>query len=75
MAWIALRYRGEEYTAAQLIAISRRFLEGTGCEYRSYEIYDDCDMLMVCGVDEQGEETVLELPLDELAAYAPEKEA
>ena len=27
MAWIALSYRGEEYTAAQLISISKEFLE------------------------------------------------
>ena len=45
MAWIALRYRGEEYTAKQLIDISRRFLEGSGCTFQSYEIYDDCDEL------------------------------
>lgn len=71
MAWIALRYRGEEYTAAQLIDIAKRFVEGSGVAFRSYEIYDDCDMLMVCGVDEQGEETALELPLDELSSYLP----
>ncbi len=73
MAWIALRFRGKEYTAAQLIAISKRFLEDTGCEYRSYEIYDDCDMLMVTGVDKDGQETELELPLDELTLYAPQE--
>ena len=48
MAWIALSYRGRDYTAKDLIDISKKFLEGTGSTFRSYEIYDDCDMLMVC---------------------------
>lgn len=69
MAWIALSYRGEEYTAAQLISISKEFLEGSGCTFKNYEIYDDCDMLMICGTDEKGEEATFELSLDDLADY------
>ena len=69
MAWIALSYRGQDYTAKDLIDISKRFLEGTGSTFRSYEIYDDCDMLMVCSVDGEGRETCCELSLDELAQY------
>lgn len=69
MAWIALRYRGEEYTARDLIQISQRFLEGTGTTFQNYEIYDDCDMLMICGVDSQGQETCCELSMDELPNY------
>ena len=69
MAWIALSYRGEEYTAKDLIEISKKFLEGTGITYTSYEVYDDCDMLMICGVDEKGAEVSCELSLDELGEY------
>ena len=69
MAWIALSYRGEEYTAKELIEISKRFLEGTGSTFTNYEVYDDCDMLMVCGVDADGRETCLELALDDLPEY------
>lgn len=69
MAWIALRYRGEEYTARDLIDISKRFLEGSGSTFQNYEIYDDCDMLMICGVDSQGRETCCELSLDDLPRY------
>lgn len=69
MAWIALSYRGEEYTAKELIEISKKFLEGTGSTFSNYEIYDDCEMLMVCGVDAEGHETCMELALDELVNY------
>lgn len=69
MAWIALRYRGAEYTAKQLIDISRRFLEGSGCAFQGYEIYDDCDLLMITGTDAQGQEVTFELSLDELDGY------
>lgn len=69
MAWIALRYRGAEYTARQLIDISRRFLEGSGCAFQGYEIYDDCDLLMITGTDAQGQEATFELSLDELDGY------
>ncbi len=69
MAWIALSYRGSEYTAKQLIEISRRFLEGSGCTFQGYEIYDDCDMLMITATDASGAECTFELSLDELNAY------
>lgn len=69
MAWIALRYRGEEYTAKQLIDISRRFLEGSDCAFQGYEIYDDCDLLVITGTDEAGTESSFELSLDELGEY------
>lgn len=69
MAWIALSYRGEDYTAKELIEISKKFLEGTGSTFSNYEIYDDCEMLMVCGVDAEGRETCMELALDELVNY------
>lgn len=69
MAWIALRYRGAEYTAKQLIDISRRFLEGSGCTFQGYEIYDDCDLLMITGTDAQEQEVTFELSLDELDGY------
>ena len=69
MAWIALSYRGEDYTAKELIEISKKFLEGTGSTFSNYEIYDDCEMLMVCGVDAEGRETCMELSLDELVNY------
>lgn len=69
MAWIALSYRGEDYTAKELIEISKKFLEGTGSTFTNYEIYDDCDMLMICGVDADGRETCVELSLDELLEY------
>ena len=38
MAWIALSYRGEEYTAKDLIEISKKFLEGSGSTFTNYEI-------------------------------------
>ena len=66
MAWIALSYRGEDYTAKELIEISKKFLEGTGTTFTNYEIYDDCDMLMVCGLDAEGREICCELSLDDL---------
>lgn len=69
MAWIALRYRGEEYTAKDLIDISKKFLEDTGASFTNYEIYDDCDMLMICGVDPEGREISCELSLDDLGQY------
>ena len=69
MARIALSYRGEEYTAKDLIEISKKFLEGSGSTFTNYEIYDDCEMLMVCGVDANGQETCMELSLDELGNY------
>ena len=69
MAWIALSYRGEEYTAKELIEISKKFLEGTGTTFTNYEIYDDCDMLMICGVDADGREICCELSLDDLVNY------
>ena len=72
MAWIALSYRGEEYTAKELIEISKKFLEGSGITFTNYEIYDDCEMLMGCGVDADGRETSCELSLDELATYLAE---
>ena len=69
MAWIALSYRGEDYTAKELIEISKKFLEGTGSTFTNYEIYDDCEMLMICGIDADGRETCMELSLDELIDY------
>ena len=69
MAWIALSYRGEDYTAKDLIEISKKFLEGSGSTFTNYEIYDDCEMLMICGVDAEGKETCMELSLDELVNY------
>ena len=72
MAWIALNYRGEEYTAKDLIGISKKFLEGTGTTFSNYEVYDDCDMLMICGVDADGNEVCCELSLDELPNYRAE---
>ncbi len=69
MAWIALSYRGADYTAKDLIDISKKFLEGTGNTFVSYEVYDDCDMLMICGVDAEGRETSCELSLDDLPNY------
>ena len=69
MAWIALSYRGEDYTAKELIEISKKFLEGTVSTFTNYAIYDDCEMLMVCGLDADGRETCLELSLDELVNY------
>ena len=41
MAWIALSYRGEEYTAKELIDISTKFLECSGITFTNYEVYDD----------------------------------
>ena len=52
-----------------MIDISRKFLEGTGVSFTNYEVYDDCEMLMVCGVDADGNETCCELALDELVHY------
>ena len=49
MTWIALRYRGGEYSARDLIDIANRFLEDTGYDFVKYEIYDDCDLLMITG--------------------------
>lgn len=69
MAWIALSYRGEDYTAKDLINISKKFLEGTGSTFTNYEIYDDCEMLMICGIDADGRETCVELSLDDLVDY------
>ena len=69
MAWIALSYRGEEYTAKELIDISKKFLEGSGITFTNYEVYDDCDMLMVCGLDAEGHEVCCELSLDDLIHY------
>ena len=69
MAWIALSYRGQEYTAKELIEISKKFLEGSGSTFTNYEIYDDCEMLMICGLDADGRETCVELSLDELLDY------
>ena len=69
MAWIALSYRGREYTAKELIEISKKFLEGTGSTFTNYEIYDDCEMLMICGLDADGRETCAELSLDDLEEY------
>ncbi len=69
MAWIALSYRGQDYTAKELIEISKKFLEGSGTTFTNYEVYDDCDMLMICGVDAQGNEQCCELSLDDLPQY------
>ena len=69
MAWIALSYRGQDYTAKELIEISKKFLEGSGSTFTNYEIYDDCEMLMICGLDADGRETCVELSLDELLDY------
>ena len=69
MAWIALSYRGEEYTAKELIEISKKFLEGTGSSFTNYEVYDDCDMLMICGLDAEEREVCCELSLDDLIHY------
>ena len=69
MAWIALSYRGEDYTAKDLIDISKKFLEGTGSTFTNYEIYADCEMLMICGIDADGRETCMELSLDDLGQY------
>ena len=69
MAWIALSYRGEEYTAKELIDISKKFLEGSGITFTNYEVYDDCDMLMICGLDAEGREVCCELSLDDLIHY------
>ena len=69
MAWIALSYRGQEYTAKELIEISKKFLEGSGSTFTNYEIYDDCEMLMICGLDADGRETCVELSLEELLDY------
>ena len=69
MAWIALSYHGQEYTAKELIEISKKFLEGSGSTFTNYEIYDDCEMLMICGLDADGRETCVELSLDELLDY------
>ena len=33
MTWIALRYRGGEYSARDLIDIANRFLEDTGYDF------------------------------------------
>ena len=38
MAWIALSYRGAEYTAKDLIDISKKFLEVTGSTITNYEV-------------------------------------
>ena len=66
MTWIALRYRGGEYSARDLIDIANRFLEDTGYDFVKYEIYDDCDLLMITGHNAAGEEQDFELSLDEL---------
>lgn len=69
MTWIALRYRGGEYSARDLIDISTRFLADTGNDFVGYEIYDDCDLLMITGKNAAGEEQAFELSLDELGDY------
>ena len=69
MTWIALRYRGVEYSARDLIDIANRFLEDTGYDFVKYEIYDDCDLLMITGQNAAGEEQDFELSLDELGQY------
>ena len=69
MTWIALRYRGGEYSARDLIDIANRFLEETGYDFVKYEIYDDCDLLMITGQNAAGEEQDFELSLDELGQY------
>ena len=69
MTWIALRYRGGEYAARDLIDIANRFLEDTGYDFVKYEIYDDCDLLMITGQNAAGEEQDFELSLDELGQY------
>ena len=69
MTWIALRYRGGEYSARDLIDIANRFLEDTGYDFVKYEIYDDCDLLMITGQNTAGEEQDFELSLDELGQY------
>lgn len=69
MTWIALRYRGGEYSARDLIDIANRFLEDTGYDFAKYEIYDDCDLLMITGQNAAGEEQDFELSLDELGQY------
>ena len=69
MTWIALRYRGGEYSARDLIDIANRFLEDTGYDFVKYEIYDDCDLLMITGQNAAGEEQDFELSLDELGQY------
>lgn len=69
MTWIALRYRGGEYSARDLIDIANRFLEDTGYDFVKYEIYDDCDLLMITGQNAAGEERDFELSLDELGQY------
>lgn len=69
MTWIALRYRGGEYSARDLIDIANRFLEDTGYDFVKYEIYDDCDFLMITGQNAAGEEQDFELSLDELGQY------
>lgn len=69
MTWIALRYRGGEYSARDLIDIANRFLEDTGYDFVKYEIYDDCDLLMITGRSAAGEEQDFELSLDELGQY------
>ena len=37
--------------------------------YQGYEIYDDCDLLVITGTDEAGGESTFELSLDELGDY------
>ena len=69
MTWIALRDRGGEYSARDLIDIANRFLEDTGYDFVKYEIYDDCDLLMITGQNAAGEEQDFELSLDELGQY------
>ncbi len=69
MTWIALRYRGGEYSARDLIHIANRFLEDTGYDFVKYEIYDDCDLLMITGQNAAGEEQDFELSLDDLGQY------
>lgn len=69
MAWTALRWRGAEYTAPQLIDAAKRFAKESGCAFQSYEVYDDCALLMIAAADETGAEIALELPLDDLPAY------
>ena len=69
MTWIALRYRGGEYSARDLIDIANRFLEDTGYDFVKYEIYDDCDLLMITGQNAAGEEQDFELSLDEQGQY------
>ncbi|MBR5390413.1 MAG: hypothetical protein IK141_03805 [Clostridia bacterium] len=69
MAWTALRWRGAEYTAPQLIDAAKRFAKESGCVFQAYEIYDDCELLMISALDEAGESVGLELPLDDLPVY------